>query len=162
FSNMAKKFFNPEKFRLLLLTGVLLLSALQLYAQNGKTNSVAPPLAVPDTSKTNLLMPVMIKDTGKNGALSLTLKQCIDYALKHQPGLNISLINIDVAKTTNAINLSGALPQASASGDLIHYLQQSSGNNSSTVNTGTTGSTTNTSTRQGYTNTFIPGVAITQ
>jgi outer membrane protein TolC len=160
---MANKFYNPDKFRLLLFTGVLFLSALNLYAQNGKTNSVAPPLTVPDTSKTNLLRPVMIKDTGKNDtSLSLTLVQCIDYALQHQPGLNISLININVAKTTNAINLSGALPQASASGDLIHYLQQSSGNNSAAVNTGTTGSTTNTSSRQGYTNTFIPGVAVTQ
>jgi outer membrane protein TolC len=156
---MAKKFFNPEKLRLLLLTGVLLLSAFYLYAQNGNTNSVAPPLAVPDTSKTNLLMPVMIKDTGKNGALSLTLKQCIDYALQHQPTLNISLINIDVAKTTNAINLSGALPQASASGDLIHYLQQSSGN-AAAVSTAGTGTTT--TTRQGYTNTFVPGLAVTQ
>jgi outer membrane protein TolC len=148
---------------LLLFTGVLFLPAFHLYAQNGKTNSVAPPLTVPDTSKPNLLRPVMIKDTAKNdSSLFLTLKQCIDYALQHQPGLNISLINVDVAKTTNAINLSGALPQASASGDLIHYLQQSSGNNNSTVNTGTTGSATSTTSRQSYSNTFVPGIAVSQ
>ena len=52
-----------------------------------------------------------------------TLEQCIRYALQNQPGLNQSMLNIDVAKTTNAINLSGWLPQINLSGNLIHYNQ---------------------------------------
>jgi outer membrane protein TolC len=54
---------------------------------------------------------------------SFTLKDCIEYALHHQPALNQSLLNISIARTTNAINLSGWLPQVSISGSLIHYNQ---------------------------------------
>jgi outer membrane protein TolC len=43
--------------------------------------------------------------------------------LKHQPLLSQSLVNISIAKTTNAINLSGWLPQANISGNLLHYNQ---------------------------------------
>jgi outer membrane protein TolC len=54
---------------------------------------------------------------------SFTLKDCIEYALHHQPALNQSLLNISITRTTNAINLSGWLPQVSISGSLIHYNQ---------------------------------------
>ena len=54
---------------------------------------------------------------------TFTLNDCIDYALEHQPGLNQSLVNISIARTTNAINLSGWLPQLGISGSLIHYNQ---------------------------------------
>src|ERR1700748_2103515 len=123
---MANNFFNKSTFRALLFTVGLSFSAFTLHAQNDKTKTVPPPLVVPDTSTNTLLLPMTMQDTGKTGAESLTLKQCIDYAMQHQPSLNISLINIDVAKTTNSINLAGWLPQASASGDLIHYLQSPS------------------------------------
>lgn len=53
----------------------------------------------------------------------LTLQQCIDYAMVHQPGLNQAQINVSIAKTTNAINLSGWFPQVSASGSLTHYFE---------------------------------------
>ena len=79
----------------------------------------------PDTSK--LLVPI-VKDSTNT---YLTLKQCIDYAMEHQPAINRALINVDIAKTTNAINLSGWLPQINANGDLIHYIQQN--NNGSAV-----------------------------
>jgi len=52
---------------------------------------------------------------------SLTLEQCISYAVQHQPGLNQSRIGLSIAKTTNAINLSGWLPQVNLSGNLVHY-----------------------------------------
>jgi len=52
---------------------------------------------------------------------SFTLADCIGYALKHQPFVNQTGINISVAKTTNAINLAGWLPQVNLSGNLIHY-----------------------------------------
>ena len=52
---------------------------------------------------------------------ALTLRQCVEYALKHQPNLNQSLIGVDIARTTNSINLAGWLPQANISGNLTHY-----------------------------------------
>jgi outer membrane protein TolC len=52
---------------------------------------------------------------------SLTLEQCIQYALKHQPALNQALLGIPIAKATNAINLSGWLPQVNIGGNLTHY-----------------------------------------
>ena len=65
---------------------------------------------------------------GQNGNANgqgefLTLQQCIDYAMIHQPGLNQAQINVSIAKTTNAINLSGWFPQVSASGSLTHYFE---------------------------------------
>jgi len=57
-------------------------------------------------------------------AQSLTLQQCLQYALAHEPNLNKALINIDIAKTTNDINLAGWLPQVTLSGSYTHYLQQ--------------------------------------
>ena len=52
-----------------------------------------------------------------------TLEQCIHYGMQHQPGLNRSLLNTSIAKTTNAINLSGWLPQVNLIGSMIHYNQ---------------------------------------
>jgi outer membrane protein TolC len=140
--------FKINKKSTFLLIGVLFCFSSISYSQNTNSKSVSAPLVVPDTSKINLLQPVTLQDSGKGGATQLTLKQCIDYALIHQPGLNISLINIDVAATNNKINLAGALPQVSASGSLIHYIQSSS--------------TTSNSNNKPYTNTFIPGVTASQ
>lgn len=112
----------------------------------------------PDTSK--LLVPI-IKDSTNT---YLTLKQCIDYAMEHQPALNKARINVDIAKTTNAINLSGWLPQINANGDLIHYIQQNK-NGSGVISDGsTTGSTTGTTTtsRSSSVNTFVPQLSVSQ
>jgi outer membrane protein TolC len=111
-----------------------------------------------DTTK--LLVPV-VRDSSNSVGEYLTLKQCIDYALQHQPYLNKALINVDIAKTTNAINLSGWLPQINASGDLIHYLQQSS-NNSAVVADGSTTGTGTSTTRSNTVNTFIPQLSVSQ
>jgi len=56
-------------------------------------------------------------------ANGLTLQDCIDYALQHQPALNEALINVKIARATNAINLSGWMPQVNGSGNLTHYFQ---------------------------------------
>jgi outer membrane protein TolC len=53
----------------------------------------------------------------------LTLEQCINYALQHQPALRQSIINVEIAKTTNSINLAGWLPQVNLTGNAIHYTQ---------------------------------------
>jgi outer membrane protein TolC len=146
---MSNIFFNISKIRIPLLIAGLFCYSLCSYGQKPTPKSIPPPVVVPDTSKINLLLPVVVKDTGKNvSSQSLTLQQCIDYALQHQPALNIALINIDVAKTTNAINLAGALPQVNSSGSLIHNIQEAS--NASNPNV------------KPYTNTFVPGVAVSQ
>ncbi len=54
---------------------------------------------------------------------TFTLEQCINYALQNQPFLNQSIINQSIVKTSNAINLSGWLPQLSLSGSLVHFYQ---------------------------------------
>ena len=61
-----------------------------------------------------------------------------------------------MAKETNAVNLAAWLPQANASGSLIHYLQLPS-TGSAVVNNGTT-----TSSSSRTTNTFVPQLAVTQ
>jgi len=118
-----------------------------------------------------------------NGNDFLTIKQCIDYALIHQPLINQAIINVDVARTTNAIALSSWLPQVNATGDAIHYIQQSAytgavvsnGSTTSTGTTTTTGSSTGgtttttgsgtsngTTTRQSASNSFIPELTVSQ
>lgn len=52
---------------------------------------------------------------------ALTLRQCIDYALKHQPLVNQALVNEAIVRTTNAINLSTWYPQVNAQANLTHY-----------------------------------------
>jgi len=130
-----------------------------------------------DTSK--LLVPVVRDSTNKVSEF-LTLKQCIDYAMEHQPAVNRSLINVNIARTTNAINLAGWLPQVNATGDLIHYIQLSNygaavvsggttgttgtttGTTGTGTTTGTTGTSTATGTRTSSSNSFIPELEVTQ
>ncbi|RAJ77292.1 outer membrane protein TolC [Chitinophaga dinghuensis] len=61
---------------------------------------------------------------GRDTVSSLSLKQCIDYALQHQPALQQTIIRTNIAKATNAINLSGWYPQVGVTANLNHYLQQ--------------------------------------
>jgi len=150
---MKKFTFKKNRTRLLLFILVLSFAASISKAQKTTTNSIAPPVTAPDTTKNNLLAPVVVKDSTGTGAESLTLRQCIDYAMQHQPGINKALINVDVAKTTNAINLSGWLPQVNAQGTLNHYIQTSSSGSSTAISS--SGSSVNR-------NTFIPGVSVSQ
>lgn len=101
-------------------------------------------------------------DTTK--ARPLTISQCIEYALQHQPGVKRAQLGESIAKTTNDINLSGFLPQVNASANLIHYFQQSSlGSTNTTTTTGTgTTATSSSSGRGGNSNTFSPQLSATQ
>ena len=54
-------------------------------------------------------------------AESLTLKQCIDYAMQHQPGLKQSVIGVAITKTNNLINISGWMPQVGLTASFVHY-----------------------------------------
>lgn len=65
-------------------------------------------------------------DTTYNTTQTLTLQQCIDYALQHQPALQQANINVSVTKLTNAINLAPWLPQFAANLNYTHYFQLSS------------------------------------
>ncbi|HLK27263.1 MAG TPA: TolC family protein [Puia sp.] len=94
----------------------------------------------------------------KDSAQFFTLKQCIDYALKHQPLLNQSLINVSIAKTTNAINLSGWYPQVNISANLTHYIQLPTAFIADTANPGGPPLKT----RTGIANTVIPELSVTQ
>lgn len=75
--------------------------------------------------------------SSKNDTAALTLRQCIDYALQHQPNLQQSLANVYITKANNAINLSVLYPQVNGTANLTHYLQQPRAiSGSSFVNTG--------------------------
>jgi outer membrane protein TolC len=91
-----------------------------------------------------------------DSAQYLTLRQCIDYALQHQPAINQSYINVSIAKTTNAINLSGWYPQVNINATLTHYLQLPTSFFADT----TAGSTVKQ--RTGIANTAIPQLSVTQ
>ncbi len=146
---MANIFLSTSKVPVVLLTAGLFCLSSFVCAQNARSNYLPPAGNVSDTMKNSLIVPLNPADTGKSGTGDyLTIKQCIDYALLHQPGLNISLINIDVAKTTNAINLASWLPQVNASGSLTHY------NQLSPANSGIRG--------QSVANSFIPGISVSQ
>ena len=54
-------------------------------------------------------------------ASALTLDQCVAYALKHEPMINMAVVNIAIVRATNAINTSGWLPQVGVAGSFTHY-----------------------------------------
>jgi len=151
--------FRQALVRIALFSTCLLCLSLSASAQKSNVNSTtAPP--VEDTDKVSLLQPVKVKDTSKNSTDQyFTLQQCVDYALQHQPGLNIALINVDVARATNAINLSTALPQINAAGTLTHILQQGGRSQTGATN-GVTAASPSFQQSPGYT--FSPGVSLTQ
>jgi len=85
---------------------------------------------------------------------SLSLRQCLDYALLHQPALQQSLVRTNITKASNAISLSGWYPQVGVTANLNHYLQRpTSLSNVNGIETPIKTSVVNTST---------PGVGITQ
>jgi outer membrane protein TolC len=62
-------------------------------------------------------------ETDSTGLQSLTLEDCINYALEHQPRVHQSNIDIAVARTTNAINIASFLPQVNAAAGYTQYGQ---------------------------------------
>lgn len=161
---MKKIHLNKNSIRFFLFTTAILSLSLVAHAQNGKTKFPAIE-HVPDTNRVGFPIMPNATDTGKNGGIYLNLRQCIDYAMIHQPGLNKALINVNITHETNAVNLAAWLPQVNASGNLIHYIQQSN-NNISTASTGTgtatTDGSTSSTTRSSYANTFVPELSVSQ
>jgi len=121
----------------------------RVLGQNRNVSKPSSSDSSPDSLKSNLFKSTLVLDSINNQPYQFfTLQQCINYALVHQPALNIALINIDVTNTTNKISLAGALPQISASGSLVHNIQSAS-------------SSSNTNNKP-YSDTFIPGITASQ
>ena len=118
------------RIKYLLLFIVFLISSLHVSAQNKNTT---------DTSQ------------------FLTLKQCIDYALTHQPQINQSIINVSIAKLTNAINLAGWFPQVNVNGTFTHYIQLPTAFITDSANPGTP-----LREKTGISNTAIPQLSVSQ
>jgi len=145
----------------LLITGLFFISSFT-YAQNknGNTKKMEVFSQPPDTTMFNSRITIGAKDTNINNTSQFfTLRQCIDYAMIHQPALNRSLINIDVTKETNAVNLAAWLPQVNATGSLIHYLQIPSNGSAAIASIG--GGTTTGTTGTGTTGTGTTGTGTT-
>ena len=85
---------------------------------------------------------------------TLTLEQCISYALQHQPTIRQSQVNVSIARVTNSINEAGWLPQLYLTGSAAHYFQLPTGfvNSNGQV----------TKENQGVVNTVIPELSVTQ
>jgi outer membrane protein TolC len=84
----------------------------------------------------------------------LSLDQCVVYALKHEPMINMAIINVAIVRATNAINTSGWLPQVNVTGSLTHY---------NTLPTSFfTDSGKLTQQKTGIVNTITPTLAVTQ
>lgn len=56
-------------------------------------------------------------DTTQN----LSLDQCVGYALKHEPTINMAIVNQAIVRASNAIATSGWLPQVNVIGSFTHY-----------------------------------------
>jgi outer membrane protein TolC len=52
---------------------------------------------------------------------ALSLDQCVAYALKHQPYINMAVVNVAITRANNAINTAGWLPQVNIAGSFTHY-----------------------------------------
>ncbi|MDB5149829.1 MAG: oprM 3 [Mucilaginibacter sp.] len=155
----VQNIFSMDTRPVFLFISLLFCSPLITQAQNKKPD--LSPVTQPDTGKNNLIIPLNPRSNGND--TSLTLQQCIDYAMLHQPALNKALINESITRATNSISLSGWLPQASASGNLIHYIQQSSTSSNTTLPGGSvTPGGTGVTQRGQYSNTIIHGVSVTQ
>lgn len=84
----------------------------------------------------------------------LSLKQCVDYALQHQPAVQQALIKTNITRASNAINQSAWYPQVGVTANLNHYLQRPTTlSNVNGVETPIKTSVVNTST---------PGLGVTQ
>ncbi len=113
-------------------------------AASSQTNS-APSRA------NNAPSPLNNTDTAE----TYTLDQCVTYALKHEPFINMAIVNQAIVKATNAIAIAGWMPQVNVNGSFTHYF---------TLPTSfikdSTGKVVNQ--RSGIVNTFTPTLAVSQ
>ncbi|MDB5284401.1 MAG: oprM 3 [Bacteroidota bacterium] len=107
----------------------------------------------------SLSMPANAQNGDSTGSTpSLSLKQCIDYALQNQPTLKQAIISKAITRNNNGINISGWLPQVGVTGTFVHYNQLPT-----TFVTNTADSSgTRIAQRSGIVNTFIPSLTVSQ
>jgi outer membrane protein TolC len=87
-------------------------------------------------------------------ATALTLDQCVAYALKHEPFINMGIVNVAIVRANNAIATSGWLPQVGIAGNFTHY---------NTLPTGFfTDSGRLVNSKTGIVNTFTPTLQVSQ
>src|ERR1700761_5658754 len=85
---------------------------------------------------------------------ALTLDQCVAYALKHEPFINMAIVNQAITVANNRIAISGWLPQVNVQGNFTHY---------NTLPTGFfTDSGRIVNSKTGVINTFTPTLAVAQ
>jgi outer membrane protein TolC len=85
---------------------------------------------------------------------ALTLDSCIGYALKHEPMINMAIVNVAIVRANNRIATAGWLPQVNVSGNFTHY---------NTLPTGFfTDSGRVVNSKTGVVNTVTPTLAVTQ
>ena len=72
-----------------------------------------------------LCIPLLIAAQGVPANLpgELSLEQCIEYAIKNQPGVRQALLNESIGEQEIKANLAGWLPQVSAQYNLQHFLK---------------------------------------
>jgi outer membrane protein TolC len=85
---------------------------------------------------------------------TLTLDSCVAYALKHEPLINMALVNVAIVDATNRIATSGWLPQVNATGTFTHY--------NTLPTTFFTNNGNITTQKSGVINTATPAVGVTQ
>ncbi len=98
--------------------------------------------------------------TARDTLGTLTLQQCIDFALRNQPAVKQANIDENINERDIRISLSSWLPQINSSGSFQHYLERAtivSGTGNTGIGTGTgTGVGSGTGTGTGGTGT-VPG-----
>src|SRR5579863_1045312 len=105
-------------------------------------------------SASSLINPAAAQINNTDTAQTYTLDQCITYALKHEPNINMGIVNQAIVKANNAIATAGWLPQVNVTGNYTHYFTLPTSfftDSGKTVNS-----------KAGIVNTFTPTLGVTQ
>jgi outer membrane protein TolC len=95
-----------------------------------------------------------IAQTQAGADSALTLDECVAYALKHEPMINMAIVNVAITRANNRIATSGWLPQVNATANLTHY--------NSLPTAFVTNNGTPVTQKTGVVNTFTPLLTATQ
>jgi outer membrane protein TolC len=107
-------------------------------------------------SASSLINPAAAQINNTDTAQTYTLDQCITYALKHEPNINMGIVNQAIVRANNAIATAGWLPQVNAAASYTHYFTLPT----SPVFDSTTGKYQNQKT--GIVNTLTPALTVSQ
>jgi len=95
-----------------------------------------------------------IAQTQASADSAMTLDSCVAYALKHEPYINMAMVNVAITRANNRIATSGWLPQVNVQGNFTHY---------NTLPTGFfTDSGKIVNSKTGVVNTITPTLSVTQ